>query len=261
MSQTVKIDINNNIAIITLSRPAALNAFNSKMAVDLLRAFESVQKNANVRAILLSGEGNTFCVGGDITEFADKMDRMPANIPDTMEVLNALILLMRQLNKPILASVQGSVAGVGMSFLMACDLAIAAESTKFTLAYANIGLSPDGGASYMLPRVVGSRKAMQMALLPDVFSAAQALDLGILNWVAPDADLDSMTMKLMYRLANGPSVTYGRAKALINQSWHSSLDDQLTAEMHAFTECTITKDFRRGVEGFLNKTKAVFEGD
>ena len=144
MEKTVNLEIVDHIAIVSFARPEKMNSFDHQVAVDLLRIFEKIQKNRDVRAVLLRGEGRVFCVGGDIKMFADKLDEMPSNIPDTMEVLNSLIMLMRNLSKPILVSAHGAVAGIGMSFLMVADLAIAAESTQFTLAYANIGLTPDG---------------------------------------------------------------------------------------------------------------------
>jgi len=261
MYQTLKVDINDQIAIITLSRVEALNAFNAAMAVDLLRAFEQVGNNKNVRAVLLRGDGTVFCVGGDIKEFQNKLDRMPADIPDTMEVLNAAITTLRNLQKPVLASVQGAVAGVGLSLIMACDLVIASDNTQFILAYSKIGVTADGGASYFLPKIVGQRRALQMALLPEKIPAAQALDWGLINWVVSESELDKTTAELTDRLANGPTIAFARIKQLFNKSWHKRLDDQLQDEMHAFTECCISQDFRRGVEAFMQKKTPAFEGN
>ena len=261
MYQTLKVDINDNMAIITLCRPEYLNAFNAAMAVDLLRAFEAVGTNEDVRAVLLRGEGSAFCVGGDIKEFSTKLDRMPADVPDTIEVLNAAMTTLQNLPKPVLVSVHGAVAGVGLSLMLACDLAIAAENTQFILAYTKIGVTPDGGATYFLPRIIGQRRALQMALLPEKLSAVQALDWGLINWMVADQELDKSTTDLMYRLANGPTIAFSRVKHLINNTWDKGIDDQLQAEMHAFTECTISKDFRRGVEAFVGKKGPLFEGD
>jgi 2-(1,2-epoxy-1,2-dihydrophenyl)acetyl-CoA isomerase len=260
MYNTINLDINDNIAIITLARKEAMNAFNPEMGGELLHAFTTIEADHDVRAVLLRGDGKVFCVGGDIRFFAEKLDTMPANIPDTMEVMNTLITTMRSLKKPILASVHGSVAGIGLSFLMACDLAIAAKNTQFTLAYAGIGLTPDGGASYFLPRLVGQRMATQMMFLPELMSAERALELTLLNWVVDDEKLDETTTKIMYQLANGPTLVYGRAKELLEASWSNNLEDQLTQEMHVFTESTISGDFRIGVESFLKKSAPVFEG-
>jgi 2-(1,2-epoxy-1,2-dihydrophenyl)acetyl-CoA isomerase len=260
MLETIKVDRNGNVTIITLSRPEAMNSFNVQMAKELLQAFSDADNNKAVRAILFRGEGPAFCAGGDIGMFAQNIDNMANMVPDTMEVLNTLISTMLNCRKPILAQAHGSVAGVGVSFILACDLVIASENTKFTMAYAGIGLSPDGGASYLLPRVVGQRRAMQMFLLPDIFSAEEALQMGLINWCVADADLDKATSKLMHKLSNGPNIAYKRVKKLLNQTWDNQVDDQLQAEIHAFTECAISQDFKRGVSAFLAKKKPVFEG-
>ena len=261
MYRTLKVDIYDNLAAITLNCPQTHNAFDNTMAIDLLRAFEEVDKIKEVRAVLLRATGKSFCVGGDIKMFAKKLDQMPADIPDMLEVLNTIITTMINLNKPILAAVQGAVAGVGLSLMLASDLAIAEAEARFTLAYSNIGLTPDGGASFLLPRIVGARKAMQMTLLPEQLTAEQALELGLVNWVVNDNDLSEQTMMLINKLANGPSIAYKRAKDLLNYTWQRTLEDQLIAEMHAVSECTTTKDFHEGVTAFLNKNKPSFNGD
>lgn len=261
MAKAITVDINEAIGTISLNRPNAMNTYNEEMALDLLRAFESLDNNKAVRVILLRGEGKAFCAGGDIKMFADKLSEMPGNIPDMMEVLNTTISSMLAAKKPILAVVHGSVAGVGMSFMMACDLVIAAEDTKFTMAYAGIGLTADGGASYLLPRIVGQRRATQMLLMPEVFSAKHALDIGLINWVASEKDIEATTTKLLSKLANGPTLVYKRIKHLLCSTWEKELDDQLLAEMYAFTECCSSKDFARGVRAFLQKEAPKFAGD
>jgi len=261
MYKTLKLDIYDNMAIINLTAQQKYNAYDNAMAIDLLRAFEEVEKIKDIRAVLLRATGKAFCVGGDINMFAEKMDHMPADIPDMMEVLNTTITTMINLSKPILVAVHGAVAGVGLSLMLACDLAIAANSTKFTLAYSELGVTPDGGATYLLPRIVGMRKAMQMILLPEIFNADKALQLGLVNWVVDETELNEQAMLLINKLADGPSIAYRRAKELINHTWQRTLDNQLMTEMHAFTECTTTQDFRRGVTAFLNKSKPSFTGN
>lgn len=261
MYKAITVEINESIATVSLNRPEAMNTYNEVMALDLLRAFESLDNNKEVRAILLRGVGKVFCAGGDINMFADKLDDMPGNIPDMMEVLNATITTMLTAKKPILAMVHGSVAGVGMSLMMACDLVVATENTKFTMAYAGIGLTADGGASYLLPRIVGQRRATQMLLMPDVFSAKHALDIGLINWLASDGDIGATSQKLLHKLANGPTLVYKRVKQLLCSTWEKDLDDQLLAEMYAFTECCSSQDFSRGVKAFLAKQKPQFLGD
>ena len=260
MYKVITVEVTEAIGTITLNRPMAMNTYNEDMALDLLRAFEALNNNNDVRAILLCGAGKVFCAGGDITMFADKLSDMPGNIPDMMEVLNTTITTMLTAKKPILASVQGSVAGVGMSFMMACDLVIAAESTKFTMAYAGIGLTPDGGASYLLPRIVGQRRAAHMLLLPEVFSAQHAVNIGLINWAVKDDEFENTSQKLINKLANGPTLAYKRVKQLLSSTWEKPVDDQLLAEMYAFTECCSSKDFARGVNAFLHKEKPEFIG-
>lgn len=261
MYKTIKVDIKDGIGTIALNRTEAMNTYNEAMAVDLLRAFETLNKDDSVRVILLRGEGKVFCAGGDIQVFAEKMSEMSNFVPDMMEVLNETITTMLSAKKPILASIHGSAAGVGLSFMMACDLAIASESTKFTMAYANIGLTADGGASYLLPRIVGQRRAAQMLMMPDVFTAQHAHDIGLLNWVCPDDQLIEQTEKVLNKLSHGPTLVYKRIKRLLNTTWDKPIDDQLLAEMHAFTECCGSNDFAEGVSAFLEKKYPKFQGN
>jgi 2-(1,2-epoxy-1,2-dihydrophenyl)acetyl-CoA isomerase len=162
--------------------------------------------------------------------------------------------------KPVLASVHGSVAGVGVSLMMACDLVIAAENTKFTMAYSGLGISPDGGASYNLPRMVGVKKAMEWLLLSDIFNAEDAKLNGLINWVVPEDQLKDKTDRLMQRLANGPTNSYANTKKLMSQTWDHSLEKQLEIEGLAFESCTTSADFKAGVTHFIHKTRPVFLG-
>lgn len=261
MSQAVKLDIDAGIATIILSRPDAMNCYNEDMAHQLLRVFEQVDVNDNVRVVLLKGEGRSFCAGGDIDYFAEKLDNMPGNIPDIIEILNTTITTMLSLSKPIFAVAHGSVAGVGMSFIMACDLVLATTETKFNMAYAGIGLTPDGGASYLLPRIVGHKRAMQMFMLPEIFSAQQAVELGLINWAIEPSRLHVKQDEIIKQLSTGPTKVFKRVKRLLDQTWRNELDDQLLAEMYAFTESCVNQDFKRGVKAFLDKQKPKFEGN
>ena len=261
MSKTIEVDINDSIATITLSRQAAMNTYNEQMAREMLQAIESVSMNDAVRAILLNAKGKVFSAGGDINMFAENLDKMPHNIPEIMEILNETIMLMSTCSKPILASVHGVVAGVGLSFMLAADLVLCADDTRFTLAYAGIGLPCDGGASFTLPRIVGRKKATEMMMLPEIFDAQTALNLGLVNWLVSANDLENETKKYITKLSQGPSTVYKRVKDLLNKSEQNNLEDQLAEEMHAFTECTQTNDFRNGVTAFLKKEKAEFKGN
>lgn len=163
--------------------------------------------------------------------------------------------------KPVLASIHGSVAGVGISLMMACDLIIAANTTQLTMAYSHLGISPDGGASFNLPRIVGTKKAMEWLLLSDRFNAESAKEYGLINWVVPEGELSIETQHIIQKLVNGPTQAYAHSKRLLNESWQNSLVIQLAKEADAFEFCTGTKDFKQGVSQFISKKKPEFLGE
>lgn len=260
MFKTLLFSINNHIATIQFNRPSAMNSFNRIMAEELEIITEQVRLDDTIRAVSLSGAGPLFMAGGDIRFFHETVDTMPAGVMKIVRTLNASIINLMHMPKPVLASVHGSVAGVGMSLMMACDLVIAAKNTQFTLAYSGIGISPDGGASYNLPRLVGSKKAMEWILLSDIFDAQTAHTHGLINWVVDEDKLEVEAGNLLKRLVNGPTASYGQAKLLVNQTWQHSLETQLECEGKAFEMCSATDDFKAGVTGFLNKSRAQFVG-
>jgi len=260
MSDTVLLSIDNHIATITLNRPQQMNTFNHRMSEELEQITTQVMLNESIRVVVLRGAGRLFMAGGDIAFFHENLDKMPNSVVKIMRQLNATIQALQAMPKPVIASVHGSVAGVGISLMLAADLVIAAQETKFTTAYSNIGLSPDGGASYFLPRHVGTKKAMQLFLLAEIFDAKTAQDLGLINWIVSEIDLGSETDKLAERLANGPTQAYAALKKLVNQAHETTLAQQLENEIVQFVKCTETKDFQTGVQGFINKIPMDFKG-
>ena len=174
--------------------------------------------------------------------------------------LHLIMFAMRRLPKPIIASVRGAAAGAGVSLAACCDLIIAAEDSFFTLAYSLIGTSPDGGSTFQLPRAIGAKKAMEMALLGDRVGAAGLARFGLVNFVVPADDLLDVTDKLAQRLAAGPTRAYGQAKRLIYASLENQMERQLQMEAEAFADCATTDDFREGVMAFVEKRRAVFRG-
>jgi 2-(1,2-epoxy-1,2-dihydrophenyl)acetyl-CoA isomerase len=261
MTKTLLFNVENNIATLTFNRPAAMNTFDKTMADELEELTQKISHDKNIKVVILNGAESLFMAGGDIRYFHDTLDVMPAGVMKIVRTLNAAILNMMSMPKPIIASVHGSVAGVGMSFMMACDLVIAAEETKFTMAYSGIGISPDGGASYNLPRIVGTKKAMEWILLSDIFDARTAQNQGLINWVVSSDKLVEETNKIAKRLVKGPLQSYINAKRLINESWQQSLETHLEREAKAFETCSMTKDFKAGIKGFLQKTKPEFIGE
>ena len=252
------------VTTVTLNRPKALNALNSDMTLGLRDAVTAAELDGAVRCVVIRG-GEHFMAGGDIKSFHERLGaRSGAATRLEFEVriheVHAIIISLRRMAKPVIASVSGAAAGFGMSLMLACDLVLAADNAYFTLAYTRIGTSPDGGSTFSLPRIVGGKKAMEIALLADRFDAATAERLGLVNRVVPAATLEAETAKLARRLAAGPTAVYGRTKALLNASLGSSLESQLQREAESFAQSASEPDFAEGVRAFVEKRKARFRG-
>jgi 2-(1,2-epoxy-1,2-dihydrophenyl)acetyl-CoA isomerase len=198
--------------------------------------------------------------GGDVSSFKDNLPRISGMAAELAGELHRGILALRRMPKPVIASVHGAAAGAGMSIMMASDLVIAAEGTQFTMAYSRIAASPDGGASWFLPRLVGYQKAMELLLLSDAVDAATLHALGVINRVVPAADLDAVTLTFAQRLAAGPATAYAETKALVNASMNQQIAGHLEVEAQAFARCAAHADFAEGVTAFIEKRKAVFQG-
>ena len=259
MSEVVKLSVANGIAVIALNRPQVMNAMDGEMMCQLRPAAEAVEKDPAVRAVVLRGEGAAFMAGGDVAVFHQHVAELPELIVTWGREMHAAFLALRRMGKPVLASVHGAVAGAGFSLLCAADLAIAAVDTRFTLAYTNIGASPDGGSTYFLPRLVGYKTAMEMIMLPDRFDAETARQHGLVNWVVPNEKLVAETLRIAQRLAAGPTRAYAEAKRLVNQSL-DPLEAQMEQELQAFSRCARTADLKEGVTAFVEKRKPVFKG-
>ncbi len=262
MEDPVLLRIDGAVATITLNRPQVLNALDATMVDGLIGVIEQIERASTPRVVVLAGAGAGFMAGGDIRGFKEVMHLPPAEKRAYFERfihrVHPVIIAMRRLPLPIVARVHGAVAGIGMSLMLASDLAIAAEDAVFTLAYCHLGTTPDGGSTYFLPRHVGSKKAMEIALLGDRFDAATALHLGLINTVVPAAEIESRTAALAARLARGPRGAYAATKRLLNQSADAALETQLQAEAENFAACAATPDFAEGVAAFIGKRPAKF---
>ncbi|HYD99820.1 MAG TPA: enoyl-CoA hydratase-related protein [Alphaproteobacteria bacterium] len=264
MSETdaVLLTVEGPVATIALNRPKALNALNVELAEALLAVTRKVAADPAVRVVVLTGTGDNFMAGGDIRMFAGLLEKAPqervAVFSEMVRKINPIVEAFRAMDKPIVASVRGAVAGFGLSLVMATDLAIAADNAFFTLAYRHIGLTPDGGASYFLPRTVPMKVAMELALLGDRFDAEAARGHGIVNRVVPLDQLDAATGKLCRMLAAGPADVMARTKRLLLAAVETPLSRHLEAEADSFGTCAGQPDFAEGVRAFLEKRPAKF---
>lgn len=261
MQDTVLLEVTNNVAIITFNRPQAMNSFNEVMGEELEVITNRVRADKKIRAVMLRGGGALFMAGGDIRYFSENLSKMSDVVMHIVRRLNASIHTLMYMPKPVLGCVHGSVAGVGVSLMMACDLVIAADNTKFTTAYAGLGVPADGGATYNLPRHVGVKKTMELLMLAEVFDAKTALELRLVNWLVPAENLAVDADKILQRLAKGPTTAYAQIKKLVNQSFENSLSTQLELEGKSFEKCAETQDFKNGVNAFLQKKQPEFLGN
>ncbi len=246
-----------HVARITFNRPAVLNAIDVETARLFLEVCTSIIRDPRVRVVVMQAAGRSFVVGGDLKVF----QRDPASIAkELIDPMHAGLELLARSPVPLIASLQGVVAGAGLSLALACDLAIAATGTRFNMAYLNVGASCDVGASWALPRIVGLRKAMEIALLNPVLDAAEALHLGLVNRIVPADELPAAVDEIALRLAAGPPIAIGRMKRLLRESSLRSLGEQLSAEREAFDACVATRDFTEGVNAFIEKRPARYEG-
>ena len=263
--EPVLLTIDGPIAILTLNRPAALNALDEAMADALYAALVRVEHHKEARCLVVRGAGDHFMAGGDVKAFARAVGELsPRDRQPTFEQIvgrvHASILALRHLRLPVVVAVHGAVAGFGVSLMLACDLAIAADDTRFTLAYCQIGTSPDGGSTFHLPRAVGMKRAMEMALLGDRIDAPTAERIGLVNRVVPAASLDGEVATVAARLAAGPTAAYARTKELLTAAFDHNLATHLGWECDRFVASTATRDFAEGVTAFVEKRPPSFQG-
>ncbi|MBP0621151.1 enoyl-CoA hydratase/isomerase family protein [Cupriavidus consociatus] len=257
----VLLDIQHGIASIRFNRPRNLNAISPELAESFLQGCRQIHQDSRCRAVVISGEGRAFMAGGDLSRFYQDFERAADTAEAMIAPMNEALSILASLPMPVLASLHGPVAGAGMSIALACDLAVAAHDVQFSFGYTQVGTSPDLGISMMLPRIVGLRRAMNIALLEDRISADQAMELGLVNWVVPKEDLAQATDAILARLASGPTIAYGKTKLLMGAAFNRQFESQLTEELSAFRACASTDDFIAGVTAFIEKrSSARFSG-
>jgi len=258
--ENLTFEVKDGLARLTLNRPKAANSFN----IDLVREFFEVAticaEDSEIRAVLLTGAGRFFSAGGDLKNFAAAEDQISKMVSETADTLHAAISKFARMNAPIVAAVNGPAAGAGMSVVCMTDIALAAESAFFSMAYTAAGLAPDGSSTYFLPRIVGIRRARELMLSNRRLSAAEAHELGIVERVVPDDALMGEAENVARALANGPTLAFGAVKKLLLSSQGAQLEDQLDAETSAIASMTRTSDGREGIAAFREKRAPIFKG-
>lgn len=265
-NDTILIEVTGGIASVTFNRPSSLNALNEDLVAALNHVTAAIADDRSIRAVVLSGTGDHFMAGGDIKTFDEKLKSEPDRtarrhyFEGLLDAVHVGIANMRALPQPIIGKVRGAVAGAGVSVMLACDLVVASDDAFFTLAYCHLGVSPDGGSTFQLPRAAGMKRAMEIALLGNRFDAATAERWGLVNRVVAGVELDAEVDALAARIAAGPARAYAHTKTLLNQSLENTLRQQLDAERQGFADCTTTDDFAEGVAAFVAKRKPKFKG-
>lgn len=254
----LKIAHSNGVCTITLNRPEVFNSFNKVMAVSLQEALDDCASNDEVRAVVITGEGKAFCAGQDLAEATDP------NGPELQSIVrdhyNPIIERIRAIEKPVIAAVNGVAAGAGANIALACDLTIAKYSASFIQAFSKIGLIPDSGGTFFLPRIVGMQKALGLMMTGDKVTAEQADAMNMIYKAVSDESFEEEVTKLAETLAKMPTRGLGLTKKAVNQSFGNDLSKQLAVEEELQTEAGQTDDFTEGVNAFLEKRKPEFKG-
>lgn len=251
-------NVENNVAFLTLNRPEKINSFNREMALGLQRELDVCMRDESIRCIYISGAGKGFCAGQDLAEAVDPKGPELRNIVHGH--YNPIIDRLRNIEKPIVAAVTGVAAGAGANIALACDIVVANESASFIQAFSKIGLIPDSGGTYFLPRLVGFQKALALAMLADKVSAKEAEEMGMIyKWFADDV-FEEESKKIAFKLAQMPTRALGYLKLAMNASYNNSLSQQLSLEEDYQDACGKTEDFEEGIAAFLGKRKPEFHG-
>lgn len=257
--ETILYDVKEGVGTIVLNRPSKLNAFNDRMIAETTDAFKSAGRDAAVRCVVLTGAGRGFSSGQDLGDFQERGEAVSIG-EHLRHGYHRLIKQMVSLEKPIIGGINGIAAGAGCGVALAADIRIAADSASFMLAFSRIGLIPDSGTNWFLPRVVGYARAYEMAVTADRVPASQALEWGMVNRVVPADQLQEITAAWARRLADGPTLAFGLTKRAMNRAWDMTLDEALAYEAHLQEVAGRSEDNREGIAAFMSKRDALFTG-
>ena len=260
MSQaSVQVESRGAVAVVTLNRPANANTINLQMAMDLLAAAMTCARNDAVRAVVLTGAGRHFSFGGDLRAITNREDVGSGYVRELTTYLHAALSQFARMDPPVIAAVNGTAAGAGVGLVAVADLALCGRSSRFNLAYTNVGLTPDGGTTFLLPRVVGAKRAMELMLLNRTLSADEALNWGLVNRVVADEELLEHALELAARLTHGARGAYGATKRLLAHSL-GALESQMVLESEAIAAQAVSEEGLEGISAFLDKRSPRFPG-
>ncbi len=257
MPNTILTELKKSVYYITLNRPDVYNAFNDEMTYELQDAFKEAASNDGIRCVVVTGAGKAFCSGQDLKDFKEKKSTFKEALDKRY---NPLIRQISDLPKPVICALNGVAAGAGLSLALACDYRIASENATLTEVFINVGLVPDSGSSFYLPRLIGYAKAFELCITGDKLTAMQAKDLNLVNKVVNSSNLKKITEKIANNFASKPTAAIGLIKNLMKRSFNSTLDDILDLETEYQQLSGNTADFKEGVASFLEKRKPEFKG-
>ncbi len=259
-TNSIDLKIENNVAWISLNRPDVFNSFNREMALSLQEVLDNCAQDSHVRAIVITGTGKAFCAGQDLKEVTD-----PELNPGFRKILeehyNPIIQKIRTIEKPIIGAINGVAAGAGANIALACDIVVASENASFIQAFSKIGLIPDSAGTFFLPRLIGFQKASALMMLGDKVSAEEALKIGMIYKILPNAFFADEVMGIAQLLAQMPTKALGLTKRLLNQSMTNNLEQQLALESDLQIEASSSNDYKEGVTAFVEKRKPEFKGN
>jgi 2-(1,2-epoxy-1,2-dihydrophenyl)acetyl-CoA isomerase len=253
---TLLFEVRDHVAHMTLNRPEAANSLSPTVSAEMMDAVLRCEEEEEIRALVISGAGRMFCAGADLKGFYTPRDGLKSRV----SYFHATLARLARADLPVIAAVNGAAAGAGMGLACACDLVIAAESARFVMAYARIGLSPDGGTTYFLPRRIGIGRALELFYTNRTLSAREALEWGIANRVVPDSELATESHTLATQLAAGPTRAFGAGKRLMHAGWSETLESQIEQELRSIAVMARTEDAREAITAFAAKRIPQFKG-
>src|SRR6266403_1018762 len=254
---SIEVETRGAVALVTLNRPESANTLNLQMAMDLLAAAMTCARNAAVRAVVLTGAGRHFCFGGDLRGMAARAGAGNDYVRELTTYLHAAISHFVRMDAPVIAAVNGTAAGAGVGLVAMADLAVCGKSSKFKLAYPGVGLTPDGGTSFLLPRTIGLKRTMELLLLDRTLTSGEALEWGLVNSVVEDAQVVDEALRVAERLSAGPTQAFGKTKRLLAASI-AGFESQMVLESETIASQAVTEQGAEGINAFLQKRKPDF---